>query len=426
MIHRFLLVKFQLDYILAKAEPRQAIKALNALPKDMAEAYIEVLARIEQTNGKEIAIKVLSWLFHSRRPMKMRELQEALSIETHPPDSDLNPLFFIDPIQIIHYCQGLVELDKSSGIIRFTHYTVEDFLKDRYLNELLPPTYLAKVCLTYLTFDCFETGPASDKDTFFQRMELYALTDYAMRYWGSYVRGKGEKDQEIVAALFRLFKSTNQCNAIRQRRVWMDYFWKLGDNKTYFWTPLHIIAQEGLTEICNLIISKFGMAMLRENLELGTVDSRDEDRETPLFLAASEGHLEICSLLLGQGADFAVANAAGQTVLHQASWGGHRDVVELLLGRGADFAVADNTGWTALHLASSRGHRDVVELLLGRGADFAVADNTGWTALHQASWEGHRDVVELLLGRGADFCGAQRPWVDGFAFGLVTRSQGRG
>ena len=57
---RFLLVKFQLDYVLDMEEPRDAIEALSTLPKDMPDAYNEVLTRIGKTKGKRTAIKVLS------------------------------------------------------------------------------------------------------------------------------------------------------------------------------------------------------------------------------------------------------------------------------------------------------------------------------------------------------------------------------
>ena len=154
--YRFLLVKFQLDYILDKEEPRDAIEALGTLPKDMSAAYEEVLARIDKIKGKDTALKILSWLFHAQRPLKMYEIQEVLSIRIQ--DTKLYPEYFIDPVQIIHYCQGLVELDHTSQIIRFTHYTVQDFL-DKYQNKLLALTDLAKICLTYLTFDIFECGP---------------------------------------------------------------------------------------------------------------------------------------------------------------------------------------------------------------------------------------------------------------------------
>lgn len=111
-----------MDYVLDKEEPRDAIEALGTLPKDMSAAYEEVLVRIDKIKGKRTALKILSWLFHARRPLKMYEIQEVLSIRIQ--DTTLHPEYFIDPVQIIHYCQGLVELDHTSQIIRFTHYRI--------------------------------------------------------------------------------------------------------------------------------------------------------------------------------------------------------------------------------------------------------------------------------------------------------------
>ena len=101
-------------------------------------------------------MKVLSWLFYAQQPLKMDEIREILSIRIDPPDSQLHPEYFVSPSQVINSCQGLVELDGDSGILQFTHYTVQEFLMDKYLDKLLGPTDLAKICLTYLTFDIFD------------------------------------------------------------------------------------------------------------------------------------------------------------------------------------------------------------------------------------------------------------------------------
>src|SRR5215470_15243419 len=95
-------------------------------------------------------------------------------------------------------------------------YTVQEFLKGRYLDKLLSPTDLAKVCLTYLTFDIFEFGPCSNRDEFDERMKSYQFSEYAVRYWGFYFRGKGEDDPEILESLLNLFNSLQKCNSIRQ------------------------------------------------------------------------------------------------------------------------------------------------------------------------------------------------------------------
>ena len=69
-----------------------------------------------------------------------------------------------------------------SEIVRFTHYTVQEFLQDKYLHKVLTPIDLAKVCLTYLTFDIFEDRPCADSDAFYRRMKSYQFSVYAMQY----------------------------------------------------------------------------------------------------------------------------------------------------------------------------------------------------------------------------------------------------
>ena len=90
-------------------------------------------------------------------------------------------------------------------------------------------------------------------------------------------------------------------------------------------TPLHIIAQEGLSTVYNKFMSNprkdisgpeisesaasdtdlLGILWSKstEDLEFGTPNSLDSSNDPPLHLAASEGHIEMTSLLLGSGAD---------------------------------------------------------------------------------------------------------------------------
>jgi ankyrin repeat protein len=56
------------------------------------------------------------------------------------------------------------------------------------------------------------------------------------------------------------------------------------------WTPLHIAAAEGRTEICGLLLDRGA-----------DVNAEDEDGNTPLYLAAKDGHTETAALLREHG-----------------------------------------------------------------------------------------------------------------------------
>jgi len=88
ILYRFLLTKLQLEYILDNRVAREPIKAFETLPADVKNAYSEELVCVTRAGGRNIAIKILSWLFHARRQLKVHELQEAILIETCPLDSD--------------------------------------------------------------------------------------------------------------------------------------------------------------------------------------------------------------------------------------------------------------------------------------------------------------------------------------------------
>ena len=175
---RFLLARFQLDYVLRHRNPRNAIDALEKLPKDMPSAYKDTLGRIERAQNAN-ALTVLSWLYHALHPLRRCELVEIISMK--PGDRDLNPDYFCNsPELLAQACQALVEYDKSSDIVKFTHFTVQEFLEQRQFANLISRAIIAKVCLTYLMFDIFEGGIHPDRQSFNERRQKYQFSHYVV------------------------------------------------------------------------------------------------------------------------------------------------------------------------------------------------------------------------------------------------------
>src|SRR5262249_5172058 len=138
--------------------------------------------------------------------------------------------------------------------------------------------------------------------------ETHKFGNYAVRYWGFYTRGEGEKDRDVIDKLFKLFKSSHKRSAMHQQQLYNRKPWgPIWDpSKLATWTPLHIIAQEGLAIVYNIFTSassdinniRVALNESLKDLEFGTPSSRDEANNTPLHVAASEGHKDVVGLLL--------------------------------------------------------------------------------------------------------------------------------
>ena len=124
---------------------------------------------------------------------------------------------------------------------------------------------------------------------------------------------------------------------------------------------------------------------------------------SPLHCAAQQGHTEITELLIAKGANPNAIDMMGETPLHAAVLGGHKDVVIVLLAGGADVDAENRMQRTPLHFAAKEGYLEVVEVLLAQGANVNAKDKSpSRTPLHYAAQQDHKDVAELLLVQGAD------------------------
>ena len=71
----------------------------------------------------------------------MTELREALSVREG--DRELNEQFMLHPSTILQACQSLVTYEERNDVVRFTHYSVQEFLAG---CKLLSHDVAAKAC----------------------------------------------------------------------------------------------------------------------------------------------------------------------------------------------------------------------------------------------------------------------------------------
>lgn len=116
-------------------------------------------------------------------------------------------------------------------------------------SENLPVVDLAKICLTYLEFEAFD-NPCS-KEELEKRVRKYKLCSYAAQFWGLHIKGEAETLPCIQERFFRLLESDNKRMSILQIKSHAE---EHGDYFTIGQTLLHVIADNGLTTLCNLYL----------------------------------------------------------------------------------------------------------------------------------------------------------------------------
>ena len=158
-IHRFLLAKFNVDYILQFSmvtEVKQALSNLSTLERAneqrMDQTYDRIIGSIrEKPQGiQKYIFRALSWIGYATRTLTIQELLVAISVDAsqyHLEGSDI--IRFED---LLDYCNGLVIYEGQA--VRLVHFSVRNYL-DRHqaIPEDTKEAYHAITCSIYLSFD---------------------------------------------------------------------------------------------------------------------------------------------------------------------------------------------------------------------------------------------------------------------------------
>jgi hypothetical protein len=122
----------------------------------------------------------------------MDELREAISVRSG--DRALVEMYLMKGTRIVEVCEGLVVHDDIDDLVRFTDYSVHEFLQVNGSLGLLSSVDLAKTCLTYLTFDVFSIWPHNHEGGLRNLKGQYAFGNHAAKFWDQYSRGPGNAD----------------------------------------------------------------------------------------------------------------------------------------------------------------------------------------------------------------------------------------
>ena len=158
------------------------------MPTGIDETYEDAMKRIrtQSEDDANLATKVLSYVFLAKRPLNVEELIHISVVE--PGDTALDESAFSEIEILLSVTAGLVTIDTKSGTVRLVHYTLQEYLAKSH-ERLFPnaEVEMVKACLTYLSFNEFENGPCTDRDSLESRLKTFRFFDYTSRNWGHHV-----------------------------------------------------------------------------------------------------------------------------------------------------------------------------------------------------------------------------------------------
>lgn len=204
-----------------------------------------------------------------------------------------------------------------------------------------------------------------------------------------------EENQRATSDNIALFEAAlkgdfEQVKELLENGAKPNFFFRPEDQKN----ALHVSSEKGFDDIVQVLI-QHGAAV---NSKAST------DQTTSLILASQNGHVKVVQILLSHGAHvdsgislphhsskseliyIIIANAYGNTSLHEACHAGSPRLIEALLDARAPINAENHKGSTPLHLYCY-GEKNTVhgieglEILIRAGANVNARDHRGATPL---------------------------------------------
>ncbi|OWT43384.1 Ankyrin repeat protein [Pochonia chlamydosporia 170] len=371
----------QLDS-LARCRHEAAIEdALASLPRNLEETYRRMIQRIP-TELKNDAVRLLQFLVHLKRPLKLAEAKEVIAtqIEDEPRGFDDKRRLFCET-DVLDYCPGLVTVVHATDKeLHLAHFSVKEYLLTENQFKIKTASIsITTTCLTYLT-DINGSHDEIKRD--------FPMARCAAEIW-TYHAALAQASDDIVRATVRFLEK--EATFQRWARLYQADRYLDHDPGPPRGSRLYYACFDGLVAPARDLIGK-GADINAQGGEYGNA----------LQAASQNGHQEIVQLLLDKGANVNTQGGYYGSALQAASYKGHQEVVKLLLDNGAAVNAQGGLYGYALQAASFSGYQEIVKMLLDKGANVNAQGGLYGSALPAASYKGHEEIVKLLLGNRAD------------------------
>ena len=389
-------------------------KALGVLPDGIDRTYSEAWHRVcnQSPQQAELGKRILSWMIHATRPLRVQELRYALAIEDN--DEEIDPDGLLDVATLTSFCAGLVIIDEQRGLFSLVHPTTQEYF-DKHKDVLFPAAHenIAATCITYLNMRPFRAEGALDGfAAFYERRCTCHLLGYAAVNWGFHAAVAGSEKAKSDSLSLVNNESTRAAawQALQLNIVGAQEFGPEWPSNDEYVEDYPFDALQSNSDALH-VAAYFGLiSVVQTFLELGyDVDQLDRTGRTPLHWAIMGKQNKMLELLLGSGAnadaEINIDNlhlrrwgmaAMFNLLIRQAAFLDNHTAIECLLHHGAEM----NKMWklnTALCIALSQECRSATQFLLENGADVNLAvEGLLWTVRH-----GNLEFLKMAVDVGA-------------------------
>ena len=226
----------------------------------MTDIYDDIMQRINESNegDRDLALKGLSWVFHTAkgagsRPLTLDEILDLIATDIG--DTEVTDEFIrSSPEDLVNACRGLLVVDRITNTARFPHLTALEYLRTR--NDLHPSSYVVQICMTYLSFEEFETE-CNDREELKSRLTRYKAGGLLADYW-AYYTCDAQCDQVVQERVFAWLGSEKKCRSMMQMRYCRhvgNHGWNWFNSSMFsHQTILNLLVKDGLALLCELFL----------------------------------------------------------------------------------------------------------------------------------------------------------------------------
>ena len=311
---------------------------------DLDSLYGQTLQKIREQKGElpRLGMKVLMWVSHSKRQLRMNELLYALAVG--PEEKDFYSKIIPSKDTVLGSCLGLVMAEKGTSRVRLIDDTLQQYLSRPGIlfgsHKLLGET-----CIAYLNFPSVKALRADEIGDLGQ----YPFLEYASRYWGTHAKfGLSDQAKTLAPELLENFENQIFFTLFVKRSI--GYY---SSDTCHPFTGLHLASFLGIDSLVATLIK----------VKSCDINQRDAREYTPLMWAVERRNHGAAGLLLtcdGVEPDKPVYD---KTPLMRAINHGDDEMVRVLMHGGADPTKPDRYGETPLIVASFPWNKRMLGLL---------------------------------------------------------------